>query len=179
MMMQHFGQQGMETVNNQLRDSSFDWGKAAGWGIMAVLFSTSGHKLRNGILLALFSPLLPDASALLQKMAELERQRQAQLERERVARTQAALQSALQSISLKFSSPVTQSTKALPSPDLQTIEAGKWLKLIHHPSIVVILGGRGKGKSALGYRLLEYLRWTASCYVVGLPEGARKLLLTT
>ena len=63
-----------------------------------------------------------------------------------------------------------------PVPDPQTVEAGNWLKLIHHPSVIVILGGRGKGKSALGYRLLEYLRWTASPYVVGLPENARKLL---
>ncbi|MBI4186296.1 MAG: hypothetical protein HY530_02175 [Chloroflexi bacterium] len=70
----------------------------------------------------------------------------------------------------------TLSLAPKPSPDLQTIEAGKWLKLIHHPSIVVILGGRGKGKSALGYRLLEYLRWTASVYVVGLPKEARNIL---
>jgi len=63
-----------------------------------------------------------------------------------------------------------------PAPDSQTVEVGNWLKLIHHPSVIVILGGRGKGKSALGYRLLEYLRWTASPYVVGLPENARKLL---
>ncbi len=68
------------------------------------------------------------------------------------------------------------STQLKLSPDPQTIEAGKWLRLIHHPSIVVILGGRGRGKSALGYRLLEYLRWTARIYVVGLPKEARKLL---
>jgi len=63
-----------------------------------------------------------------------------------------------------------------PSPDPQTIEAGKWLRLIHHPSIVIILGGRGRGKSALGYRQLEHLRWTASIWVVGLPKEARKYL---
>ena len=63
-----------------------------------------------------------------------------------------------------------------PLPDSQTVEAGNWLKLIHHPSVIIILGGRGKGKSALGYRLLEYLRWTASPYVVGLPANARKQL---
>jgi hypothetical protein len=70
--------------------------------------------------------------------------------------------------------PQPQPVKSI--PDAQTVEAGNWLKLIHHPSVIVVLGGRGKGKSALGYRLLEYLRWTASPYVVGLPENARKLL---
>jgi len=63
-----------------------------------------------------------------------------------------------------------------PPPDPQTIEGSNWLRLIPHPSIVVILGGRGKGKSALGYRLLEHLRWVASVYVVGLSGSARKLL---
>ena len=69
-----------------------------------------------------------------------------------------------------------QPQPAKPAPDPQTVEAGIWLRLIQHPSVVVILGARGKGKSVLGYRLLEYLRWTASPYVVGLPENARKLL---
>lgn len=62
------------------------------------------------------------------------------------------------------------------SPDPQTIEANTWLKLIHHPLLILILGGRGKGKSALGYRLLELLRWVANIYVVGLPKEARKYL---
>ena len=63
-----------------------------------------------------------------------------------------------------------------PSPDPQTIEAEKWLKLIRHPSNVIILGKRGSGKSALGYKLLEYLRYTATPYVVALPSEARKVL---
>jgi len=63
-----------------------------------------------------------------------------------------------------------------PAPDPQTIEAGNWLIKIQHPSIVLILGKRGSGKSALGYKLLEYSRYTATPYVVALPSEARKLL---
>jgi hypothetical protein len=63
-----------------------------------------------------------------------------------------------------------------PSPDPEILEAGNWLKRIKHPSVVLILGKRGGGKSALGYRLLEHLRWTAKVYVIGLPKEARALL---
>jgi len=69
------------------------------------------------------------------------------------------------------------SDKVLPSPVPPILEAGKWLNVIKHPCEVLILGGRGKGKSALGQRILEYHRWgTAKLYVVGLPGEARKLL---
>jgi hypothetical protein len=51
-----------------------------------------------------------------------------------------------------------------------------WKTEIVHPSVVLILGKRGSGKSALGYRLLELLRYVADIYVVGFPEQARSLL---
>ncbi len=51
-----------------------------------------------------------------------------------------------------------------------------WKTEIVHPSVVLILGKRGSGKSALGYRLLELLRYMADIYVVGFPEQARSLL---
>ncbi len=51
-----------------------------------------------------------------------------------------------------------------------------WKTKIVHPSIVLILGKRGSGKSALAYRLLELLRYLADVYVVGVPEEARSLL---
>lgn len=60
--------------------------------------------------------------------------------------------------------------------DPQTVEAANWLGKIRHPSIVLIVGKRGSGKSTLGYRLLEHLRWTASPFVVGLPKEAKKYL---
>ena len=73
--------------------------------------------------------------------------------------------------------PLIQEPTALSvPPDNTAIEASKWLALIKHPVEIVILGKRGSGKSALGYRILEYFRWTAPVYVVGLPAGAHKSL---
>ena len=52
----------------------------------------------------------------------------------------------------------------------------RWLSLAPHPSVILILGKRSSGKSALGYRLLELFRNQAAPYVVGIPSTARKLL---
>lgn len=52
----------------------------------------------------------------------------------------------------------------------------QWRSIIVHPSVVLILGKRGSGKSALGYRLIELFRYTARPYVVGVPATARALL---
>ena len=63
-----------------------------------------------------------------------------------------------------------------PTPDPETVEQQNWLKILHHPCTGIITGGRGKGKSAVGYRILEYLHWQAPVCVVGLPKAARKYL---
>ena len=49
-------------------------------------------------------------------------------------------------------------------------------QLLHHPSVVLILGHRGSGKTALAARLQELLRDVAPPYAVGLPEKAARLL---
>ncbi len=51
-----------------------------------------------------------------------------------------------------------------------------WRQKITHPSIVLILGKRGSGKSALGYRLLELFRYGLATYVLGVPKGAQGFL---
>lgn len=58
----------------------------------------------------------------------------------------------------------------------QTLEAVAWQSKIIHPSVVLILGKRGSGKSALGYRLLELNRYALTPYVLGLPRQGQGLL---
>jgi hypothetical protein len=48
----------------------------------------------------------------------------------------------------------------MPAPALEPDAA--WRQKIVHPSVVLVLGKRGSGKSALGYRLLELFRYTAT-----------------
>jgi hypothetical protein len=52
----------------------------------------------------------------------------------------------------------------------------KWHEVIIHPAIVLVLGGRGSGKSALSYRVAEDFRYSLSPYVVGFPEHSKGLL---
>jgi len=49
-------------------------------------------------------------------------------------------------------------------------------QLVNHPSVGLILGHRGSGKSALAIRLQELLRDIAAPYAVGLPAKASRLL---
>jgi hypothetical protein len=51
-----------------------------------------------------------------------------------------------------------------------------WLKRIIHPSIVLIIGKRGSGKSASSYRILELFRFGPKPYVVGVPASKLHLL---
>ncbi|GAH75737.1 unnamed protein product, partial [marine sediment metagenome] len=61
-------------------------------------------------------------------------------------------------------------------PDKTAMEASKWLAIIRHPLVAVVLGKKGSGKSGLSYRLCEHLRWTAPIYAVGIPSNAVKYL---
>jgi hypothetical protein len=64
----------------------------------------------------------------------------------------------------------TEAVPALLEPDR------RWLDVIRHPSVIVIAGRRGSGKSALAYRLLELSRYRAQPYAVGIPDTAQRLL---
>ncbi len=49
-------------------------------------------------------------------------------------------------------------------------------RLVTHPAVVLVLGHRGSGKSALAIRLQELLRDIAPAYAIGLPAKASRLL---
>ena len=49
-------------------------------------------------------------------------------------------------------------------------------RIVEHPTIMLILGARGAGKSAVAVRIQELLRHKAAPYAVGLPSKASKLL---
>jgi len=66
------------------------------------------------------------------------------------------------------------SNLAIPSKQIQVYS--KWRDVIKHPAIVVVLGGRGSGKSAVSYRVIEDFRYSLSPYVVGFPEHSKSLL---
>jgi hypothetical protein len=70
----------------------------------------------------------------------------------------------------------SQDSSLQKKPDIDLLEWGRWLNIIKHPSVVLIVGRRGSGKSALGYKLPEYLRWKGQTYVVGLPQKVKRLL---
>ena len=65
---------------------------------------------------------------------------------------------------------ISQNTNLYIDPD------SIWLKRIIHPSIVLIIGKRGSGKSASSYRILELFRFGPKPYVVGVPASKRHLL---
>ena len=66
-------------------------------------------------------------------------------------------------------------TPAGPSPAVFPFTAApvevdaRWREVIVPPAVILILGKKGAGKSALAYRLLELFRYRLTPYVVGAP----------
>lgn len=74
--------------------------------------------------------------------------------------------------SLRVDTPVIE---VKPRPIVEVPDDRIWRELIPHPSVVVILGKRGSGKSSLGYWLLELSRMTRPAYVFGVPASAASI----
>ena len=71
--------------------------------------------------------------------------------------------------------PVRITPREAPAAEWSPPSDHQWLSLAPHPSVTVIIGPRGSGKSHLAHRLLELLRVHADPYVVG-PASLRALL---
>lgn len=84
--------------------------------------------------------------------------------------TSLLLESLAKNLRPKLSAEIPGKSMWVPPPD------SKWLELVRHPNVVLIIGRRGAGKSGLGYRILELSRSRGEPYIVGLPSSAQKLL---
>jgi len=68
-------------------------------------------------------------------------------------------------------------TIVTPIDSVQKIEKHDiWSDVIKSPAIIVIFGGRGSGKTATGYDIVEDFRYRLKPYVVGFPEHSKGLL---
>ena len=122
-------------------------------------------------------------------LASLERQRLEEGERRRLALQAPRLpplgQKRIDEILLRLQSQVPTQRglgSFMPTSPISEVvtpaltEGCRWHEAVTHPSIILILGKRGSGKSGLSHRLLELFRYRAASYVVGAPDEARSLL---
>ncbi len=143
------------------------------WGGLGYVAGLRGSILKNWTFLG---PISEQAFgySLEDVVAAMERERQKK-ERE------AALANLVESLrQIDFSLPKVNETGSLNSvlavPPKQIPAYSKWREVIKHPAIVLVLGGRGSGKSAASYRVIEDFRYSLSPYVVGFPEHSKELL---
>jgi hypothetical protein len=152
--------------------------RALVWGLAGGSGGLRGSKLAW---LAFLGPLVEKVfgSTLEDAAAYIERERQEKQRQEILTKIQAALQS-LKLKPLDMTQPselLSLSQPQLAAPPSRSLEKdNKWREVIAPPSVVLILGKRGSGKSALGYYLLELFRYALAPYVLGLPRQGQGLL---
>ena len=135
-----------------------NWGKAAVLGLAVLAVSPKARQQ--------LKTWMNDLNLALERDARRkEAQRQADLIQSAIAQLQIAPAATLPA----YNSPTPI---ALAEPD------ARWREVVVPPAVVLILGKRGSGKSALAYRLLELFRYKLTPYVVGVPAQANKLLPT-
>lgn len=138
-------------------------------------FNFKGQKLAK---LAVIGPIIERASGMTLEQALEEWQRQQQ-EKERQERIRQFLENWAASLK-QARVELNQKNEIVPklssTKPVESDNDDKWLKIIVHPSVVLVLGKRGSGKSGLGYRLLELFRYRLTPYVSGIPSQAQRLL---
>jgi predicted AAA+ superfamily ATPase len=145
------------------------------YGRIGLLLGLRGSKLAN---LAFFGPFAKVALGFKLEEALYEIAKQEQ-EKERQKRAEEIMQNWAASMKQVFSERKKETgeiTKVSLLRPLVLEKDNSWLKTVIHPSVVLVLGKRGSGKSALGYRLLELFRYRLTPHVIGIPTRAQKLL---
>jgi hypothetical protein len=161
----------LKTAGYQPADDRYAY--ALLWGLLGAMAAPEGKRIQAGIAFAIGSPFLE------QLAVGLEQQRQGAMRQERLACIQATMQPSQPiSVATQAGKPLEPIDAAVPlTQKLEEMEKdSQWRKVIVHPSIVLVLGKRGSGKSALGYRLLELFRYGLTPYVLGVPKQAHGLL---
>lgn len=166
---------------NNINDEStandnFLW-RAFVWGVLGRLFGLRGSKLFWCASLGPIGEKITGFS-LEDIVAEIVRELQEKERQERLRQILIDIQSDFEKA---LSKPIeAEVSNALPSPpsgeQLDDAKDSKWWKAIIYPSVILVLGKRGSGKSALGYWLLELFRYWLTPYVLGIPKQAQKLL---
>lgn len=160
-----------ETNNNQQMGFGDFLIRALLWGGVGYVAGLRGSRLKGCAFLGpiseqVFGFTLEDVGAA------LERERQKKEWQERISNIEKNL------LTASWQSPKINRTDqpVCISLPLQTPADNKWLDVIKHPAIVVVLGSKGSGKSAVCYRLLELFRYKLTPYVVGFPKQGKGLL---
>jgi hypothetical protein len=139
-------------------------------GLLGAGAALEGKKLETGILFALASTFLEELQM------EIERQRREAFMRELVSGLFSSTSAAPKQIGDNTGVVVEAGTLSAHNAKIIAEVDSRWREIIIHPSVVLLLGKRGSGKSALGYRLLELFRYGLTPYVLGVPTEGRKLL---
>ena len=160
-----------ERNNNQQMSLTDFLIRAAIWGSLGYLADLRGSKLRGCAFLGPVSEQVLGFT-LEDVAAAMEQERREKERKESMANPGEKL------LAIDFSSPqvIRNDRHASTMPPNQLPRYSKWREVIKHPSIVLVLGGRGSGKSATSYRILEDFRYSLSPYVVGFPENNKGLL---
>jgi DNA-binding CsgD family transcriptional regulator len=148
--------------------NSDDWFPVIVSGVAGAVLAPEGKRLQGAVAFGYMAALVTRPE-ILRQWQYLESLR---LEEERKRRTVAFI-SALGSVAKL---PARSETRAAPRIERLPEADSEWLRVIVHPSVVLILGKRGSGKSALGYRLLEVFRHALGPYVLGVPREGERLL---
>lgn len=154
-------------MNNKLVNDRYT--SAILCGLLGAM-AAEGKRLETGIAFALASPFLEELGM------EIERQRQEAFRQEILSGVFSPTSAAPKQIGDKTGVVVEAGTLSAHKAKAIAEVDNRWREVIGQPSVVLVLGKRGSGKSALGYWLLELYKYGLTPYVLGVPAEGQKLL---